>query len=114
MKGGECSGQHAGARRGGSSPFFTPRYNALLLGGIFSSAVMSSFRYLRHASHWLLLMGGEEEGNARLVGDELGPVCSAQEAGEHVVEERLERVAAGEGVCMAAGAKRQRGGAAHA
>jgi hypothetical protein len=41
-----------------SSPFFTPRYSALLLGGIFSSAVMSSFRYLRHASHWLPLMGG--------------------------------------------------------
>ena len=39
-----------------SSPFFTPRYSALLLGGIFSSAVMSSFRYLRHASHlhWVL------------------------------------------------------------
>ena len=31
----------------------------MLLGGIFSSAVMSSFRYLRHASHWLPLMGGE-------------------------------------------------------
>ena len=41
-----------------SSPFFTPRYSALLLGGIFSSAVMSSFRYLRHASHRLPLMGG--------------------------------------------------------
>ena len=88
VKGGECSGQHAGARRGGSSPFFTPRYNALLLGGIFSSAVMSSFRYLRHASHWLPLMGG---------GGGLGV-----------------RVAAGVGVGKAAGAKRQRGGAAHA
>ena len=39
-----------------SSPFFTPRYSVLLLGGIFSSAVMSSFRYLSHKSHWLLLM----------------------------------------------------------
>ena len=68
-----------------SSPFFTPRYRVLLLGGIFSSAVMSSFRYLRHASHWLPLMGEGEF-----------------------------RVAAGVGVRKAAGAKRQRGGAAHA
>ena len=49
-----------------SSPFFTPRYSALLLGGIFSSAVMSSFRYLRHASHWLPLMGGGGKGGVRV------------------------------------------------
>ena len=58
--------------------------------------------------------GGGVGGNARLVGDELGPVCSAQEAVEHVVEGRLERVAAGAGAGKAAGAKRRRGGAAHA
>ena len=76
---------------------------------------MSSFMYLSRASQCLSQCAeGGRGADARLVGHQLRPVCSAQEAVEHVVEGRLERVAAGAGAGKAAGAKRRRGGAAHA
>jgi hypothetical protein len=75
-----------------SSPFFTPRYRVLLLGGILSSAVMRSLRYGLYGSSFNLRAGQRLHARACARALILSPVGAPQVAVQHAVERRFDGV----------------------